>query len=161
MRLAVTALLVLLVPLALLVLVPASNSIAGPITVDDYREYSCMTIGVRGTRKQTYSCSPRRVCGEHERQVRAHSKLRVVASCKVTSPLWCFELAPRDGAGPFTICQPTLAACRRERALEIADVGKGDAPDGKCAKTTSVPAPPSVIDLNGCVNSALGCPDTR
>ena len=146
---------------SVLVLALASHSIAGPVTVDDYREYSCMTIGVRGTRKQSTSCAPRKACHEAERQVRAHSKLRVIASCKVTLPLWCFELAPRDGAGPFTICQPTLAACRRQRALEIADVGKGDAPDGKCAKTTSVPAPPSVIDFTSCASSAVGCLDTR
>jgi hypothetical protein len=144
-----------------LALTLASPSIAGPITAEDYREYSCMTVGVRGTNQRHYDCSPRRVCYEHERQVRKHSKLRVIASCEVTAPLWCFELAPRNGFGPFTICQPTLAACRRERARELHDAGKGDASDTKCAKTTSVPTPQSVLDLNGCLGSALGCREAR
>lgn len=139
------------------VLVLASPSIAGPITVDDYREFSCMTIGVRGTHVRMYDCSPSKACPARERQVANHSKLRVVESCKVTSPLWCFELAPRQGFGPFTLCQPTLASCRQERASQIADVGKGDRRDGQCKKTTSVPAPPGTFDPTRCQDSPLTC----
>jgi hypothetical protein len=132
------------------VLVLASQALAGPITVDDYREFSCFTIGVRGTNQRFYDCSPRKACHGREQQVRGHSKLRVIESCKVTSPLWCYKLAPRNGFGPFTSCQPTLASCREDRANQIKDVGKGDSPDGACKKMTSVPAPPGTLDFSKC-----------
>ena len=93
---------------------------------------SCFTYNQRGSTVKRFACMRTEECGPYLDQARQVGGIVADGGCFSVETLFCFHQAPTktDPQG-LDVCQPTLDACKSERALLVK---KGTSVDTDCAQ---------------------------
>ncbi|HUS27785.1 MAG TPA: hypothetical protein VMZ53_04735 [Kofleriaceae bacterium] len=107
-----------------------SSSTAQPAAAKK-QPYSCFAYSQRGSTVKRSACMRTEECGPYLEQARQVGGIVADAGCASVDVLFCFHQAPTkaDPQG-LDVCQPTVDACKSERALLVKN---GTSVDSDCA----------------------------